>query len=331
MTKCFVTGGTGFIGNHIVRTLVQKGHEVTILVRESSDLYLLEDVQVRTVIGDITEVDSLSSAIPEDTEWLFHNAAIMSDWGGKQHFWPVNVEGTRNILDFVVEKEIPNLIYTSSTALYGFPNTEEPMHENYPHKPANAYQKSKLAAEELVWEYSEKHGFNATAIRPPIVLGYGDMYTGPNIIKLMRSGEYTIFSGGNNKQSIVHGEDVGRALVLAAEKMDVANGNAYNVVSFTTEMKEFAEMVADELDVEKDFRNIPYKVAVGLGAIVGGLYRAFLRPNPPLITSFRVKMLGSNYIVDSSKIKDELGFEPKWNREETVKDLVQWGGEIKPR
>ncbi|TXT54595.1 MAG: hypothetical protein BAJATHORv1_60092 [Candidatus Thorarchaeota archaeon] len=331
MTRCFVTGGTGFIGNHIVRTLIQKGHDVIVLVRKTSNMSLLDDVEVSTVIGDITDTGSLRDAIPNDIEWFFHNAAIMSDWGGKQHFWPVNVEGTRNVLDVLVEKGISNLIYTSSTALYGFPNSEEPMHEDFPYKPANAYQKSKLEAERIVWKYSEEHNFNATAIRPPIVLGYGDMYTGPNILKLMKSGDYTVFSGGKNKQSIVHGEDVARALVLAAEKMDIANGNAYNVVSFTTEMREFAEMVADELGVAKDFRSIPYKVAVGLGALVGGLYRAFLRPEPPLITSFRVKMLGSNYIVDDTKIKEELGFESKWDRKETIEDMVEWGGHIKPR
>jgi nucleoside-diphosphate-sugar epimerase len=139
------------------------------------------------------------------------------------------------------------------------------------------------------------------------------------------------FGGGNNVQSIAHGEDAARLLVLTAEKFDKAGGNAYNSVSFTTEMKTLFEALADELGVSKKFRNFPYGVAVGLGKMMGGLYRAFHRRNPPLLTEFRVKVLGSNYIIDGKKAQTELGFEPKWDLQSTVKDMVAWTGFVKPR
>ncbi|TFG09077.1 NAD-dependent epimerase/dehydratase family protein [Candidatus Thorarchaeota archaeon] len=331
MVKCFVTGGTGFVGSHIVRLLVTKGHDVTVLIREDSSLDLLEGFGIEATVGDVTDIDSLRRAIPEDVGWFFHNAAIMADWGGKSHFFPVNVEGTRNVLDVIVEKGITHLLFTSSTALYGFPNTDEPLDEDQEYSPDNWYQKSKLESEKLVWDYRDKYRLKAAAVRPPVVLGHGDMFTGPIFIERIRDGDMYWFSGGENTQSFVHAEDVARALVLAAENMDEADGEAFNVTSFTVEFKKLVEQIRKELEVEDSVKSIPYSVAVGLGKIAGGLYRAFNRSEAPLITAFRVKMLGSRYIIDDSKIREELGYKPAWDLESTVDDIVEWGGFLKPR
>jgi dihydroflavonol-4-reductase len=196
MVKCFVTGATGFIGSHITRLLTEKGHEVDVLVRKTSSLDLIDGLPVTTTTGDITDSDSLLAGISDDTEWLFHNAARMSDWGAKLRQWPINVGGTRNALEAARKKDVERFIYTSSTALYGF--SEEVMDEESPRKPYQAYQESKLAAEDLVWEYSREYGIKATAIRPPSVVGHGDMYTGPQLINALKSGLWVYFGDGSN-------------------------------------------------------------------------------------------------------------------------------------
>jgi nucleoside-diphosphate-sugar epimerase len=329
MVKCFVTGATGFIGSHIVRLLIEKGHGVDALVRKTSSLDLIDGLPVSTVIGDITDPDSLFEGVSEDTEWLFHNAARMSDWGAKLRQWPINVEGTRNVLEAARKKDVERFIYTSSTALYGF--CVEDMDEGSPRKPYQAYQESKLAAEDLVWEYSREYGIKATAVRPPSVVGHGDMYTGPQLINALKSGTWVYFGGGSNRQSFVHGEDVASLLILAAERFDEAQGNAYNVTSFVTEMRTFIEALADEIGVPKNFRKMPYRLAWGIGKTAESLYKAFNRKNSPLLTSFRVKLFGLDYCVDDSKARKELGYEPKWDFPSTIKDMVAWGGEYKPR
>ncbi|MFQ5834292.1 MAG: NAD-dependent epimerase/dehydratase family protein, partial [Candidatus Thorarchaeota archaeon] len=181
-----VTGGTGFIGSHIVRLLTQRDHKVDILVRKTSSRSLIEGLPASTVVGDITDLDSLVNGVSDDTEWFFHNAARFSDWGGKARNWPINVEGTRNTLEVARRKDIPQFIYTSSAAVYGFPG--KPMTEDSPKKPEGSYQQSKYAAEELVWEYAKEYGIRATAVRPPTVVGHGDMYTGPLLIEALTSG-----------------------------------------------------------------------------------------------------------------------------------------------
>ncbi|MDH4214142.1 MAG: NAD(P)-dependent oxidoreductase [Candidatus Thorarchaeota archaeon] len=331
MVRCFITGATGFVGSHIVNQLNIRDHDVSILARNSSSFNLLEGMNYSVVTGDVTNMESLKQGIPDDTEWLFHNAAIMAEWGSKKRFFSVNVEGTRNILEIARLKEIPNLIFTSSTAVYGFPNKRTPLNENDEWKPMNNYQKSKAESEKLVRQYIRDQGMKAAMVRAPTVLGRGDMYTGPQMIEFLKGGRMVTFRRGENPQSYCHGEDFARCLVLCAENMDKAADNAYNVASFDCTFKEFLDALADELGAEKNYRNFPYTVSVCLGSMMSGLYKAFNRKNAPLLTAFRVKLFGTKYLIDISKAKEEIGYTPKWDLISTVKDIVEWGGTVKPR
>ncbi len=331
MVRCFVTGGTGFVGSHIIRLLTERNHEVSILARESSNYDLIQGLSFKKVIGNITDIESLKQGVPDDTEWLFHNAAIMAEWGSKKHFFSVNVEGTRNILEVLRQKDIPSLIYTSSTAVYGFPNKNEPLNEDDAWKPMTNYQKSKAESEQLVRQYMADYGIKATMVRAPSVFGKGDLYTGPQMIEILQSGSMVTFGGGDNPQSYSHGEDFGRCLVLAAENIEKTSGNAYNVASFDCTFREFLDALADELGVAKKYRNMPYAVSLALGSVMGRLYKAFNRKNSPLLTAFRVKLFGSKYLIDISKAERDFGFTPKWDLQSTVKDIVEWGGTVKAR
>ncbi len=331
MVQCFVTGGNGFVGSYIVKLLLAEKHDVTILRRETSNLDLIEGLSFKSGMGDVTDIESLEKVVPADTEWFFNNAAIMKDWGDKSKFYPVNVEGTRNVLEVIRKKDIPNLIHTSSTAVYGFPNIKEPLREDAPWAPINSYQHSKAEAESLIREYEQTYGIKATMVRGPTVLGKGDLFTGPQIIDRIKQGNMVRFGGGDNQQSYAHGEDFARCLILAADQFDKAVGQAYNVTSFTSTFNDLLEKLADEVDAPKKFTNMPYAPSVALGATAAGLYRAFHRKNAPLITPFRVKLFGSSYIIDSTKAKDELGYEPQWDLDSTVQDMVQWGGSVKTR
>jgi len=331
MTRCLVTGGTGFIGSHIVKLLAAKGHDVGVLMRPSSSTELLDGVTYEKRVGDVTDAHSLDDAIPQDTEWLFHNAAIMTDWGGRDHYFPVNVEGTRNVLEAARRKDIQVLVYTSSTGVYGFPNSPEPMTEELPSRPFGEYQKSKAEAERLVREHSSVYGLKAAIVRPPTVLGRGDLFTGPQYIDMIRRGGMYCFSGGKNRASFAHAEDVASCFLLAAENIHKSAGRAYNVTSFTCQFRVLLDTLRLKLGVDKPIKSIPYGVAYGLGYFVGGTYRAFRVKKAPLVTSFRVKLFGTEYVVSDERARGELGYTPKWTLDSTVQDMVDWGGHVKPR
>ena len=331
VTNCLVTGGTGFVGSHIVRLLCEKEHSVTVLARGTSDFQLLDGLTYQTTSADLRDAEAVHEAVPADTEWLFHNAAIMADWGSKRKYFPVNVEGTRHVLEAMRKKDVPQLVLTSSTAVYGFPNKKEPMNEDWPKRPENAYQESKMEAEKLVREYQSTYGIKASMVRGPVVLGRGDMFTTPQLIEFAREGGMVLFSGGKNVQTYLHAEDFARGLVLAAENMQRAEGKAYNVGSFTCQYRDLAEALTEKLELDSKFRNYPYGAAVAIGVMAERLYMAFNRKNAPLLTSFRVKMFGTEYQIDYSKAMAEINYRPEWDLESTVQDMVQWEGFVKPR
>jgi nucleoside-diphosphate-sugar epimerase len=157
------------------------------------------------------------------------------------------------------------------------------------------------------------------------------MYTGPQILGFLNAGRMVLFGDGGNIHSFAHAEDVARCLILAAENPSKSTGEAFNVISFACSFKEFVDAIVIELGVSINYRRIRYGVALGIGRLLSGIYNGLRRPNSPLLTPFRVKLFGSSYLIDISKAREDLGYEPKWDLKSTAKDIVDWGGEVKPR
>src|SRR4051794_39896817 len=99
MAKALVTGGTGFLGSHIARKLIEAGHTVRILRRSDSPLDLVEDIPVEHAIGDVLNQESLDRAV-QGCDWVFHVAAVSAYWRSNRiKLYLVNVNGTANVLD----------------------------------------------------------------------------------------------------------------------------------------------------------------------------------------------------------------------------------------
>ena len=192
--KALITGGTGFLGSHIVDELVEAQYDVRVLVRQSSNTTQLPN-NVEVVVGDITLPETLISAM-RDIEVIFNNAAIMDNWGSWSKFAPVNVEGTRNVLEAARESDISTIAHTSSCALYGFPNSNAPITEDFPKNPFGDYQKSKWAAEQIVDDYVDTYGMDIVSVRPPFILGSRDQYTTPTFVYAIQNGEMVVVGNG---------------------------------------------------------------------------------------------------------------------------------------
>ena len=318
--KALVTGGTGFLGSHIVDELVESNYDVRVLARKSSNTTQLPD-NVEVAEGDITSPKTLNSAM-QDIEVIFNNAAIMDDWGSWSKFAPVNVEGTRNVLDVARKLDISKIAHTSSCALYGFPNSEKPITEDFPKKPFGDYQKSKWAAEQIVDDYVDTYGMDIVSVRPPFILGSRDQYTTPTFVNAIQKGQMVIVGNGKQIQSVVHARDAAYCLRLAVENLN-SRGEAFNVTSFDLPVKELYTRYAEMLDEKSTFRHIPYRVAWGVAALSEGFARLRRKKESPLMTIFRVKLVGTNYLIDSTKAKKKLGYQPRFDAETTIYDSLK--------
>ncbi len=215
--KAFVTGATGFIGRHLVRLLLQQGAAVTALVRRP--MHGLPP-PVNTVMGDITQADSLRNAQTEFTH-LFHLAASISfNPQESERLNRVNGLGTRNILDAAKRWGVKRAVLVSSACTMGITSRgDNLLNENsvVDRKKVfrNPYLQSKLLAEKMAEEYA--HGMDVVVVNPTTVYGPGDwsLNSGTMVKKVFSSKVLPIPPGGSN---VVDVEDVVQGIVAAAEK-----------------------------------------------------------------------------------------------------------------
>ncbi|MCJ7570767.1 MAG: NAD-dependent epimerase/dehydratase family protein [Candidatus Thermoplasmatota archaeon] len=163
--KVLVTGATGFIGRYLLEDRIKNNYEVRVLTRQTS--YKNKDIDI--FLGDITKKETIADAF-QGIDLVFHNAAYAMDWGDKSEMYKANVEGTLNVANICREKKVLRLIFTSSAGVYGFPNSNAEIDEDYEKKPFNYYHKTKLESEYVLQKYSD---LNVSIIRPCLVLGAG--------------------------------------------------------------------------------------------------------------------------------------------------------------
>jgi nucleoside-diphosphate-sugar epimerase len=324
--RALVTGGTGFIGSHLVDELVREGYQVQVLRRPTSNLTYLKGKDVTVSVGGLSDTKSLMKA-SQDIDVVYHVAALPRDWGTREEYFEVNLYGTKNLLDACVQNKVHRFVFMSSAAVYGFPNTTQPIAEDFPKKPTPKYGESKYRAELLLWEYGVNHDITVSAIRSPIVTGPRDPSIAPFLITALKQQRLFYIGTGDQRISVSDGRDVAHCLRLAGEK-ETANGQAYNVKSFDCTLKIMIETLADTLQVPAPSKHRSYLSTYLLAELIEGVWALRRKKNPPL-TRQKVKVFGYTRIIDTQKAQRELGYTPAYTYESTLKDMVTWFATIK--
>ncbi len=319
--RALVTGGTGFIGSHLVDELLSQNYQVQVLRRPTSTMTYLEGKDVMVSVGDLSDATSLLSAT-KDVDVVFHVAALPRDWGTRKEFFEVNLNGTKSLLDASVKNEVPRFVFMSSAAVYGFPNTPQPITEDYPKNPTPKYGESKYRAELLLWEYGMKYNIIVTAIRSPVVTGPRDTLIAPFLINALQQQRLFYIGTGDQTISVSDGRDVARCLRLAGETA-TANGQAYNVKSFDCTPKILIETLARTLKVPAPRKHRSYLGTYMLAGLIESVWGLRGKKNPP-VTRQKVKVLGTTRIIDTGKAQKDLGYTPSCTYETTINDTVAW-------
>jgi len=215
MAKVLVTGGSGFIGGHLVRALRKQGDEVTCLVRRTSPVARLERLGVARMLGDVTDLESLKAAVAGKSV-VYHLAGLVTGLHARE-MYRVNQGGTANVARACAERpEPPLLVYVSSLAAAG-PSTPERLRvETDPTEPISVYGRSKRAGEVAAQRYADR--VPITVIRPPIVLGEGDRVGLPLFQSVARWGVHVVGGLAPRRFSVIHADDLAEGLILAARR-----------------------------------------------------------------------------------------------------------------
>lgn len=180
MARVLVTGGTGFIGRHLVQTLVQQGHTVRCLVRPSSQVQPLAELGVELVTADLMDDSRLKDAV-RGTETVYHLAGLVRALRPRE-FYEVNQQGTARLAQVCARQTTPpRLILVSSVAAAGPVPRGRLRVESDPPAPVSHYGRSKLAGERAAAEFSVD--IPLTIVRPGIVFGPWDR----NLLRILKA------------------------------------------------------------------------------------------------------------------------------------------------
>lgn len=208
--KALVTGGTGFVGGHLIEALRRAGHEVTALVRDPAKGAALAERGVRLVAGDLHATRAIAEAA-EEQDLVFHVAGATSalDEAG---FHRANVEGTRHVVAAAAAARVGRLVHVSSLAAAGPSEPGRPLRGDETPRPVTAYGRSKLAAEEAV----RAGRVEWAIVRPPMVYGPGDREFLRAFRAAHRFGLAPVFGSGAQELVAVYAPDLAKALVAVA-------------------------------------------------------------------------------------------------------------------
>src|SRR4051812_45519855 len=213
--RVLVTGASGFIGRHLCRLLVRRGHAVLALVRRTSAREALAEAGARFVQGDLSTGEGLDGAVIE-ADWIFHLAGLTKA-RSESEFQEVNARGTERLLEALLRRPPPpKVILCSSLAAAGPSRPGQPRREADPPAPISAYGRSKLAAEEAVRKRCGD--IPSVIVRPPIVYGPEEHELIPTFLPMLRAGVLLKSGFGRKEYSVVHVSDLCGALVAAAER-----------------------------------------------------------------------------------------------------------------
>lgn len=318
--KCFVTGATGFIGNRLVETFVDKGYDVHILVRNKD--FQNRHPKIKVFQGDLFDVEVLSKAI-QGCDFVFHMAAYANLWSkDKTLTYRTNVKGTENILQAALKNKIKKVVFTSSAGTLPPSEKMELVDETYPlpDEYLTDYETTKKQAEQLCIEYVKK-GLNIVIVNPSRVFGPGLLNKSNSVTILIKKyveGKWRVIPGdGSQVGNYVFIDNVISGHILALEKG--RTGEKYILGGENVSYAELFGLLAEITGKNYQMLHLPLSLMMLVGKLELFLAESFGKK--PLITPPWVKRYQQNRLLSSNKAETQLGYKIiplKTGLEETI-------------
>ncbi|XP_053129237.1 sterol-4-alpha-carboxylate 3-dehydrogenase, decarboxylating [Hemicordylus capensis] len=326
--KCTVIGGSGFLGQHMVESLVEKGYSVNVFDIQKG----FENSKVQFFLGDLCRKEDLLPAL-QGVVMVFHCASPTPSSNNRELFYKVNYLGTKVVLEACREAGVQKLVLTSSASVV-FEGTDiKGGTEDLPYakKPIDYYTETKILQEkEVLSANAPERNFFTTAIRPHGIFGPRDPQLVPILIQAAKHGKMKFMIGdGKNLVDFTFVENVVHGHILAAEQLQRDSplcGKAFHITNDEPiPFWEFLSRILTGLNYEAPRYRIPYWLAYYL-ALLLSLVVLLLSPLvalSPTFTPMRVALAGTFHYYSCERAKKHMGYKPPVSLDEAVARTVE--------
>lgn len=337
MARVFITGGTGFLGYHLIKALSQRGYEITCLTRATSRTAPLEPFQVRFHRGTLFDVESLAEAI-QGVQIVYHLAGTTKALDVEE-FFRTNEKGTENLL--LACRRVsppPTVVVVSSLAAAGpLPRGQSSPHQEGDEScPISWYGKSKRAGELVAEKFAKD--LPITIVRPPIIIGEWDKDGLEMFRPIKRTGIHLVPGYRRKFFSLVYAGDLAELLVAAAErgerlpadKATSHGGQGYYYAAFdeTPSYGKLGKLMGQALG--RRTLVIPVAPPVVWTVALCGEITAKIRRRPVVFHLDKAReALAGSWTCSPAKARQQLGFQTPLPLLERLKQTVAWYHEEK--
>jgi len=299
ISSILVTGSTGFVGRHLVRQIHDDFPNVKVDVarRQLDGAAVSSDGKVEVVRWNAVEPLTLSRSV----DVVIHASGEKRDVSRMQQ---VNVDGTRNLLDWSVRNGVRRFVHLSSAGVYGGRRHRGTINEDSARYPANLYELSKLASEDIVKSVCARNSIDYLVIQPTNVIGWvsSSVYPLLGLFSSVKRGLFCYFTASEINFNYVSVEDVACALTRSISAP--VSGRSF-IVNSPARGPEFINCVAAALGVPAPSRRMPYSVGF-CGAVVADALN-LIRPGTLPFGIERFRELTNSVLYDGTQIDDSIG------------------------
>ena len=318
----FVTGATGFLGSHVARVLAEQGARLRLLVRTTSDLRNIADLNAEQVVGDLRDPASIEKSL-SGCDALFHVAADYRLWvRDPEQMYRSNVEGTRGLIEAARKQGVRRIVYTSSVATMGFSSNGTLADESSPvslDDMIGPYKRSKFMAEQVAFE-AARSGVDVVVVNPTTPIGEGDLKptpTGRIVVDFLKRKFPAYVDTGLN---LVDATECAQGHIQALEKGRA--GQRYILGAENLTLKQILDRLAAITGLPSPRVKLPYVFALAAG-VVDETVTGRILGREPRATIDAVRMGRKKMFVTSAKAERELGWRPS-SVDGALRRSVEW-------